>query len=138
MALWQQPAILAVCKYIVLLSGAWLVGVAFLCAFRPRSALSFLTLMASTTFVNMTELALRFLAGAAMFVYARQTAFPGFLAVFGALLSVTAGLLTLVPRRWHAAYAVFWSQKLTIGAVRVIAMVALALGIFLISAVTST
>ena len=123
--------------WVVILSGVWLIAATGVMLVRPRIALQFVGKMASTNLINYSELTLRLIWGLALVVYAEFAAFPQTFRVMGFVLAVTAIILLLVPRKWHAAYAVFWSNKLTVPLVRFFAPFSLALGIFLIWAVAT-
>jgi len=107
---------------LVILSGFWLYWVAWQMAVRPSVCLHWLGLMASTWRINLTELGLRALAGLAFVVRSGASKAPQFFELFGWFLFASAIVLVLVPRRWHAGYAVFWSRSLSARTVRLFAL----------------
>ncbi len=125
----------SIAQWLVLASGAWLIAVSFLMIFNPKTALGYLGKMASTDLINYSELTLRLIAGAALWRYSEFSKAPELLNVIGIFLALTAVILFLVPRKWHAAYAVWWSRNLNPTMVRFAAPVSLAAGAFLIYAV---
>lgn len=119
---------------ILIASGVWLLGVAILMALRPASCIRLLGRMASTYRINLTEQGLRMTAGVAMIVWASQSKSPGLFEIGGWFIVTTSVLLIVLPLRWHAAYAVWWSRNLTPRTVRALAPVSAALGTGLIYA----
>lgn len=120
---------------VIIASGVWLILVSALMLARPAIALQYLAKMASTNLINYSELSLRLIWGIAMIAYSDSSRFPEFFRIAGWVLAGTAIVLMLVPRQWHAAYAVYWSKKLTAPLVRLFAPISLLFGIFLIWAV---
>jgi len=120
---------------LLLLAAAWLIGVSVFIFMRPQVALVYLGKFASTNLINWTELSLRMISGFAFLQYAETSQFPQLFFIFGWMLVITAGCLFLIPRRWHAAYAIYWSEKLTPLLVRVAAPFSLLAGVFLIVAI---
>lgn len=103
---------------LVLFSAAWLLFVGGLMLFRPDDCLRWLSQMASTWRINVTELGLRGLAGAALVVRSPSSKMPEVFEIGGWFIVATSVILLLIPRRWHAAYAVWWSNKLSSAQVR--------------------
>jgi uncharacterized protein YjeT (DUF2065 family) len=122
-------------QWLALASGAWLIAISIFMVFNPQTALRYLGKMASTDLINYSELTLRLIAGAALWRYSEFSKAPKLLNAIGLFLAVTAVILFLVPRKWHAAYSVWWSRKLTPAMVRFAAPISLAAGGFLIYAV---
>ena len=119
---------------LVAASGVWLIAVAFLMALQPSRFLHILSLTASNWRVNFTEQGLRLIAGLALVVRADVLKAPLLFEVGGWFVVASSVVLLLIPLRWHAGYAVWWSQKLPIGAVRGIAPLSGAFGAALIYA----
>lgn len=105
-------------RLVIVLAALWLTGVAALMLFRPQLALTGLSRMASTALINYGELSLRGLWGVSLIVVAGSSRLPGFLAALGWFLAASSVVLMLIPRRWHAAYAVYWARRMTPGRVR--------------------
>lgn len=62
--------------FIVLTSGAWLIGVAFLMAFKPRQFLDLLSLTAANWRINVIEQGLRLVAGLALIARGEASKLP--------------------------------------------------------------
>jgi uncharacterized membrane protein SirB2 len=121
-----------IAQWLVFASGAWLIAISIFMVFNPQVALGYLGKMASTNLINYSELTLRLIAGMALWRYSEFSKAPEVLNIIGLFLAVTAVILFLVPRKWHAAYSVWWSKKLTPVMVRLSAPLSLVAGIFLI------
>lgn len=98
---------------IVVLASAWLVLVSWLMWNRPNDCLRWLGLMASTWQINVTELGLRGLVGAALVVRSASAKVPDQFELVGWFVLFSSIFLLLIPRKWHAAYAVWRSEKLS-------------------------
>lgn len=122
-------------QWLVMLSGIWLIAVSMLMVASPQTALRHLSKMASRNFINYLEITLRMIWGLALVEYAKFSRFPEVLRSFGLLLVITSAVLFLIPRKWHARYAVWWSNKLPPPFVRIASSFSFALGVFLIWAV---
>lgn len=59
---------------------------------------------------------------------AAASRFPVAISVIGSFLIVSALVLLLLPRRWHAAYSTWWSCHIPVAAVRLIAPMSWAMG----------
>ena len=116
---------------IIMLASVWLILVGWLMWGRPNDCLHWLSLMASTWKINVTELGLRSLSGAALVVRSPSSKMPEQLEIFGWFVLASSVVLILIPREWHAAYAVYWSKKLSAKFVRFVAPFAFASGISL-------
>ncbi len=128
--------LMSVISYVLLLlSALWLISVSIFSFVRPRLALICLGKMASTNRINYTELTLRLISGLAFVNYAGRSRAPELFLVIGWFFVATAVILMLTPRRWHAAYAVFWSRKLTPAVVRFAAPLSFLCGVLLIVAI---
>ena len=111
--------------------GLWLIGLGVWAMAKPGAALYGLSLMGSTNLINFTELGLRFLVGLAFVDGVELFERPQGVVIFGWFLMVTSIILVLIPRRWHAAYAVFWAKKLTPRSVRLFMPFSISFGLFL-------
>ena len=121
---------------IVAASGLWLVCVALLMIVHPRDFLHFLSLTASTWRINVAEQSLRLLAGVALTVRAESSKLPILFELGGWFIVASSVVLVILPLRWHAAYAIWWSRRLTPSTVRAIAPFSAALGMGLVYAVS--
>lgn len=119
---------------VIVVSGIWLIAVALLMALQPSRFLHLLSLTASNWRVNLTEQGLRLLAGIALIVRADASELPLLFQVGGWFVVASSVVLLLIPLRWHASYAIWWSRKLTLRSVRAIAPVSAAFGAALIYA----
>ena len=124
-----------VAQWLVILSGIWLIAVSILMFVSPQTALRHLSKMASTNFINYLEITLRMIWGIALVQYAKFSQFPEVLRSFGLLVVITSAVLFFIPRKWHARYAVWWSNKLAPPFVRIASSLSLVLGVFLIYSV---
>jgi len=122
-------------QILIIISGVWLIAVSVLMSVSPQSAIRYIGKAVSTNLINYSELALRGIWGIALMSFAKFSRFPEMLEVFGAFLIVTTAILFLVPRKWHARYAIWCSNNLPASLVRFLSPLSLAFGIFLIYAV---
>ncbi len=106
---------------VVAAAGLWLVATALLMALRPLSFLHVLSLTASSRRINNIEQGLRLLAGLALIIRAGDSKLPILFEVGGWFIITSSVILLVLPLRWHAAYAVWWSLKLKPWVVRAIA-----------------
>lgn len=103
-------------------------------AIRPRRFLHLLSFTASTWRINVTEQGLRLLAGVALIIRAEASSLPWLFEVGGWFVVASSLILLMMPLRWHAAYAIWWSRKLHPWAVRAIAPLSAAFGMGLVYA----
>lgn len=127
--------ITTVAQWLVILSGIWLIAVSIFMFASPQTATRCLSKAASTNFINYSEITLRGIWGMALVLYADLSKFPEFFRIFGIFVVVTTAVLFFIPRKWHARYAVWWSNKFTAPYMRIASAFSLAFGIFLIYAV---
>lgn len=109
----------------------WLIFAAIFMVVRPQKCLLFLRTMGSTAAIHFGEHSLRALAGLSLIGLAPQTSAPLAYKVFGAFLLVTSIMIVLAPRRWHHRYAQYWALKISPKALSLMAILPLALGIYL-------
>ena len=124
--------IAAASQWLVVIAGLWLIGLGVFMLTQPRQALKALGQMGGSPMVHIGEMAVRILAGIAMVFAAAASRFPIAIAVIGSFLIVSALVLLLLPRRWHAAYSTWWSRRIPVAAVRMIAPMSWAMGLALI------
>ena len=120
--------------FIILLSGAWLIGVAFLMAFNPSRFLHVLSLTAANWRINLTEQGLRLVAGLALIARGEESKLPTLFHLGGWFIVASPVALLLIPLRLHAAYAIWWAGRMSITSVRVIAPLSALFGAGLIYA----
>ena len=124
-----------IAKSIVVLFGLWLIAVSLLMIYRPKLALSGLSKMASTNLINYTELMLRLVAGIA-FVFAAEAASVYLVFHYlGWFLIVSAIVLMVIPRQWHANYALYWARKLSPFTIRALGPLSLVAGFAVLRAI---
>ena len=119
---------------IIAAAGLWLLATALLMAVRPGRFLDLLSLTASSRRVNNTEQGLRLLTGLALIARAGESKLPRLLEIGGWFIVASSVILLVVPLRWHAGYAIWWSRRLNPWAVRAIAPMSAVLGIGLVYA----
>ncbi|WP_425992947.1 hypothetical protein [Brevundimonas sp. TWP2-3-2] len=115
-------------QWLVVVAGLWLIGLGVFLLTQPRQALAALGQMGGSPTVHSGEMAVRILAGIAMVFAAAASLFPVAIVVIGSFLIVSALVLLLLPRRWHAAYSTWWSRRIPVAAVRLIAPMSCAMG----------
>lgn len=89
----------------LILAGVWM-------AFRPAACRAILAMMGSTPLIHYGEHAVRALAGLCLVGAAAASKAPLILTVAGAFIVVSSIVIALAPRRWHAAYAAWWAERL--------------------------
>lgn len=119
---------IAVSQWFTVASGVWLIGVGIFMLARPRQALQALAQMGSSSTVHIGEMVVRILAGVAMIFAAATSRFPLPITLVGGFLIASALVLLILPRRWHAAYSTWWSRRIPVFVVRLIAPLSWAMG----------
>lgn len=99
---------------------------------RPSDCLRWLGMLGSTWKINIAELGLRALAGAAVVVRSSSAKAPDGFELAGWFILVSSVALLLIKREWHAAYAVWWSKKLPENYIRLMSPITAAAGLMLI------
>ena len=113
---------------------AWLCAAGAIRTLQPARALDLLRLTASTRLLNTLEQGLRLLAGAALVVRAPWSKLPQSFEVAGWFIVLSSVVLLVLPLRWHSAYAIWWSKRLSSAAVRTIGPLSCAAGIAILYA----
>ena len=124
-----------VAQYFTIGLGFWLIGVSGFMLVAPRRALKVLGAMGGSPAVHFGEMALRTTAGIALVLAAAASRFPPAIALIGWFLVVSAVVLMMLPRRWHASYSTWWAQRIPVIAVRLLAPLSVVAGGALIWAV---
>ena len=115
---------------IILLSAAlWLIGVGLYSLLRPRQALKGLSKFSSTALINYTELIIRLCVGLAFIARAPLSDSPQIFKILGVFLALSAVIIMLIPRTWHAKYSVYWSKTIPPWAVRLLAPISIIMGV---------
>lgn len=104
----MQTAALA----IIVLFALWIAAGSAMAILRPALARAWIGRFASSHAVNWAEQAWRGLAGAALLVRAGASRAPELFTVAGWMVLASALALLIVPLRWHAGYAQYWSRRL--------------------------
>jgi uncharacterized protein YjeT (DUF2065 family) len=113
-------------------AGVWLAGLGVWMAAAPRQALAALAAMGGSPRVHFGEMGVRTAVGGALMLAAPVSRFPAAVMIMGGFLVVSAIVLMLLPRRWHAAYSTWWAARIPVAAVRVIAPLSVVAGGMLI------
>ena len=85
----------------------------------PALARGWIGGFASSRAINLAEQAWRGLAGAALILRGPQALAPNLFWLAGWIMVVSAAALLVIPLRWHANYARWWSRKLPLAIMRV-------------------
>ena len=119
---------------VVVGAGLWLIGLAALItAARPRAE-RFLSGFASSARSHYIEQLCRMIVGVGIVLYAAEMRFQEMFWIFGWLIIVTTSGLFLIPWRWHREFGK-WAIPLAIRNVRLYAVGAFVLGVFMLYAV---
>lgn len=104
-------------QWLVVIVGVWLVGLGVFMLIQPRKALGALGQMGGSPAIHIGEMSVRIVAGVAMVYAATASRFPVAITAIGSFLIVSAVVLLVLPRRWHAAYSTWWSRHIPVTAV---------------------
>lgn len=115
-------------QWISIAAGVWPIGLGLFMLIRPRRALAALAQMGGSPTIHFSEMGVRILVGAAMMLAASAARLPLLTSIIGCFLIVSAVVLLLLPRRWHAAYSTWWSRRIPVPAVRLLAPVSCLMG----------
>lgn len=121
-----------IARFGVIAAGLWLMLVAGWMAIRPADCRAILAKMGSTPLIHYGEHAVRALAGLCLVGAAEASKAPLILTVAGWFIVVSSIVIALAPRHWHAAYAVWWADRLPLWAYPALAPVSLIGGAALI------
>lgn len=128
---------LALAKFGVFASALWLLLAFAAMVIAPQRCLKFLRKMGSTPTIHFGEHILRGLAGASLMGTAAQTPYPKMFLIVGGFLLGTSIIIGLAPRRWHHSYAVYWADKVSPLMLRLMSVVPLAVGGYLVFVVVN-
>lgn len=109
----QAAALVIVCAFALWIAAAGVVALA-----RPVVAREWIGRFATSHAVSFAEQAWRGLAGAALILRGPVSLSPALFAIAGWIMVISAAALAIVPLRWHAGYAKFWSRHLPLPLVR--------------------
>ncbi|MGH7028052.1 hypothetical protein [Brevundimonas sp.] len=112
--------------------GFWLVGLGLFMITAPGRELAALARMGGDNIIHFGEMGLRALAGTALVVAAPLSKFPQIISPVGWFLILSAIIIAALPRRWHAAYSLWWARRIPLAAVRLIAPLSALAGFALI------
>ncbi len=120
--------LVSVAQWLSILAGLWLVGLGVWMLIRPHQALGVLNRMGGSTTIHVGEMSVRIIAGIALLVAAEAARHPFAISLIGGFLIVSAVVILLLPRRWHAAFSTWWSGRIPVAAVRAIGPLSWLLG----------
>lgn len=123
---------LTLAKFGVFVSALWLLLAFAAMVIAPQRCLKFLSKMGSTPAIHFGEHILRGLAGLCLMGVSAHTPYPKAFLIVGGFLLATSILIGLAPRRWHHKYAVYWADRVSPLALRVMSVVPLGVGIYLV------
>lgn len=112
---------------IVLTFSLWIAAVGVFALVSPERARAAIGRFASSHKVNLIEQAGRGLAGAGLAIRAPASLAPDLFFWAGWAILASAAALAVLPLRWHAGYAQWWSKNLPLWAVRTAGAFSLAL-----------
>lgn len=122
----------SISAFLIAATGVGLALLSLLILAAPRRALQTLSRFGSTPTIHFGELSLRAVVGVVFVLGAPATRYPLAVAVIGGFLVISAGVLMLLPRRWHARYSSWWAARIPVWAVRLLAPISLFAGIALV------
>ena len=110
----QLAALIVICAFALWIAAGSVAAIA-----RPATARGWIGRFATSHAINIAEQAWRGLAGGALVLRAPLSLAPGIFTVAGWIMVGSAAALLVIPLRWHAAYATYWSRNLPLGLVRI-------------------
>ena len=118
---------------LVILAGAYLIGLGVAALLRPESTKRFLESFASSATAHFTELGARIAVGAGIVLSSHRMQFASGFVAFGWLLIGTSVVLLAVPWRVHHRFAV-WSVPMATKRLPLLALGSLLGGVLLLYA----
>ncbi|MES2835777.1 MAG: hypothetical protein V4707_13825 [Pseudomonadota bacterium] len=128
--------IVSLSQWLAVLIGVWLIGLSLFMLLAPQRALGVLAAMGGTPLTHFGEMAGRIAAGFVLMLASVVSRSPQIINLIGVFLIVSAVVLMVLPRRWHAAYSTWWATRIPVWAVRLSAVVSIIAGGVLIWALT--
>lgn len=125
---------MVISQWVAVAAGVWLIGLGVWMALSPGRALTALAAMGGSPLVHFGEMIIRLLIGAALVGAGPASRCPQLIALIGWFLIVSALVLMVLPRRWHAAYSTWWAARIPRVAVRLVAPASMLGGAALIRA----
>ena len=110
----QTAALVIICAFALWIAAGSVAAIA-----RAATARGWIGRFATSHAINIAEQAWRGIAGGALVLRAPLSLAPGICTVAGWIMVVSAAALLVIPLRWHAAYATYWSRYLPLGVVRI-------------------
>ncbi len=120
--------IVTVSQWLAVAVGVWLIGLSLFMLLAPQRSLGVLAAMGSTPLIHFGEMAGRIASGLVLMLASVVSRSPQIINLIGAFLIVSAVVLMILPRRWHAAYSTWWAKRIPVWAVRVSAVVSIIAG----------
>lgn len=121
---------------LIVMTGVALAVLSVLILIAPRRALHALSRFGSTPAIHFGELSVRAVIGGIFILGAAATRFPLAVALVGGFLVLSALMLMILPRRWHAAYSGWWAERIPVWGVRLLTPISLAAGALLVRVAT--
>jgi hypothetical protein len=118
---------------LVVLAALYLLGLGTAALLAPARATRFLSGFAGSARAHYLELAIRLVVGSALVAHAPDMRLPGLFSAFGWVLVITTAGLLALPWRWHQRFAQHAVPRAT-RHLWLVALVALALGAFMLTA----
>ena len=122
----------------VFMFGVWLVVAFQFMLFNPQRCLGLLRQMGSTPLIHFGEHILRGLAGLSLMGIAAHTPHPKAFMIVGGFLLATSIIIGFAPIRWHHKYAVYWSEVIRPWMLRLMSILPLLVGGYLIVVAVGT
>lgn len=110
------------------LAGLWLMAIGVVMVAWPLRALAMLKAAGSSPAIHFGEMAVRAGAGGLLMLAAPTSRLPAVIFALGAFLVVTAVVLSILPRRWHGRYSLWWARRIPPTAVRLLGPLAVLAG----------
>lgn len=114
--------IVTVSQWLAVLIGVWLMGLSLFMLLAPQRALGVLAAMGSTPPIHFGEMGGRVAAGLVLMLASVVSRSPQVINLIGTFLIVSAVVLMVLPRRWHAAYSSWWARRIPVWVVRLSAV----------------
>lgn len=123
-------------KWTVIAFGIFIILVGFLMLFNPKKVTQILRKMASTNFINYTEITLRLIPASALILCADFAKYPEVFKIYGWLMLITTLVLFFIPRPIHHNFSLKIADNFKPLYFQLISPFALLIGTFLIYSVT--
>jgi uncharacterized membrane protein YfcA len=119
-------------KWIIIIFGIFIILVGMLMLFAPKKVNPILRKMASTNFINYTEITLRLVPALALILYADFAKYPEIFKAYGWIMLITTLVLFFIPRQIHHNFSLKIADNFKPLHFQIISLLAFFLGFFLI------